>query len=88
MLTMVMVLTGCGDKRYEGNLVELGELSVELPESKWTYDEEITSDKYIKLISDDYGIVEVREGDDGFDFVKFDGEEESKLRRAADVIPM
>ena len=32
--------------------------------------------------------VKVREGEDGFDFVKFDGEEESKLRRAADVIPM
>lgn len=32
--------------------------------------------------------VKVREGEDGFDFVKFDGKEESKLRRAADVIPM
>ena len=32
--------------------------------------------------------VKVREGEDGFDFVKFDGKEESKLRKAADVIPM
>ena len=32
--------------------------------------------------------VKVREGEDGFDIVKFDGEEESNLRRAADVIPM
>jgi hypothetical protein len=32
--------------------------------------------------------VKVREGEDGFDVVKFDGEKESSLRRAADVIPM
>lgn len=32
--------------------------------------------------------VKVREGDDGFDIVKFDGAEESNLRRAAEVIPM
>lgn len=32
--------------------------------------------------------VKVREGEDGFDVVKFDGKEESKLRKAADVIPM
>lgn len=32
--------------------------------------------------------VKVREGEDGFDIVKFDGKEESNLRKAADVIPM
>ena len=32
--------------------------------------------------------VKIREGEDGFDVVKFDGKEESELRRAANVIPM
>lgn len=61
IVAIAIGITRCGEMTFEGNIVEIGEVKVEIPESRWTYDEEYASEESIQLFSKEYGTIEVEE---------------------------